>query len=190
MGRTSTPSFWNRSSSVTIWSWLPFVSWSSDSRSLKPMTISFSHAPSGLRSTADVPEHGSDVIVLPETVNEGQGIYRSDLDSLVKLLRSDGIDASYGHPAEQRSWRVIKGEAPLDIAIAVASSFVASGAWDLLVYSLGKWLTPYKDAPIHVDFANRVTLSFQPRDDGTHLLAGSAPGRGEVEKLATRCGIH
>lgn len=93
-------------------------------------------------------DHG--VVILPEAVEGAVGIYRDDLVTLAKEMRSAGIDAAYAHDQEHRTWSGRMGAPVLvPILLAIGESTVPSAAF----FFLEQWLTsrfPDTDVSVRV----------------------------------------
>lgn len=83
---------------------------------------------------------GDEVVVLPEVVEEGTGIYQAEVESLVKFIRHEGAEARFLHEKESRSYRVLLGETEISL-LSVAASLVGSAAWALVVAGIRRWLS-------------------------------------------------
>ncbi len=70
--------------------------------------------------------------MLPSEETEGVGIYSLNSADLLKELKAAGVDAAFLHEPDQRRWRVLHGEVPVEFIMGVASSLVASGIWDIV----------------------------------------------------------
>lgn len=101
--------------------------------------------------------------MMPESVEEDIGIYRSELTALPKQLRAQGIDASFAHPAELRRWRELLGPTSVDVMLAVTASFLASGGWDVFKASIVPWFSSSS--------RKMSLLFFIVRSDGTSVFA-------------------
>jgi hypothetical protein len=84
---------------------------------------------------------GDEVVVLPEVVEEGTGIYRAEVESLVKFIRHEGAEARFLHDKEARSYRVLLGETEISFLLSVAASLVGSSVWALVVSGIRRWLS-------------------------------------------------
>jgi hypothetical protein len=91
-----------------------------------------------------------DVIVLPESLADDRGEYPGEVDGLVKIFRSQGLDAAFLHEAEQRYWRARHGETEVAFALAIAASIIGSASWDAFKVALGAWIGPMRTRPLRL----------------------------------------
>jgi hypothetical protein len=128
--------------------------------------------PPGWASEAVFPEDDA-VVILPEVVEEGAGIYRAEVESLVKLIRHEGADARFLHEKESRSYRVLLGETEISFMLSVAASLVGSAAWALAVAGIRRWLS---DADVR-------TLRLRVRVRRVNGDSAWFKARGDAEKV-------
>lgn len=78
----------------------------------------------------------ADLVILPNAIEGGLGIYRSELAALAKHL-APTIEARYLYPAETRRWNELLGHT--DLVLAIAIDVLASGMWHSLKLLFQSW---------------------------------------------------
>jgi hypothetical protein len=81
------------------------------------------YTPFVLEAETAVPESGVDLVIFPEFVEDGIGIYRASLVPLKKQLAREGVRAEYLHPPGRRTWlrELSAGAVVLNIAIGLGT---------------------------------------------------------------------
>lgn len=86
-----------------------------------------------------IPSEG--LCLLPERIEDGKGIYRSELADLLPFMRSKGIEqGTFLHQHDERLWRELKGHTELAFALSIASSLISSAMWDGMKAAFGEWV--------------------------------------------------
>src|SRR5438270_1911579 len=75
----------------------------------------------------------NDIVILPLSIDDGNGLYPGRLVHLAKQLRAEGMDAAYLDDADHRRWNVLMGDLPTVIALGIGTSVLGSAAWAALV---------------------------------------------------------
>lgn len=117
------------------------------------------------------------VLVLPERRDDDFGIYRSEVESLPKLLRHHGLASDFAHPTELRRWRVLEGPTEVSFGLAVASSLVASVSWDAFKTAMAVWIRGLGRTPLSID----LRLSYP--DGAEHELQINGKGVDVLQAL-------
>jgi hypothetical protein len=121
---------------------------------------------------ADLAFPDADVAVLPERIESDVGIYRDEVQTLVKALKLEGIRAAFVHDNDHREWRGAKGEVLIPVIIGVATSFIGTATWAGFVALLRRGFQGKK--------LSLTVGRFKRQEDGVSAEWFEATGDGEM----------
>lgn len=117
----------------------------------------------------DISRLSADVMIMPLEVGPDGGFYADEQMEMAKDLREREVDAGFYHQADEREWRVLKGELEaVDLVVGFALNFIASGAW---AYFEDYLRTTWPRTRLKVKF-----FTFERDETGTSLAWFSATG--------------
>jgi hypothetical protein len=115
-------------------------------------------------------------------IDQGRGIYRSEIDTLGKTLRAEGAAASYAHASEDRSWQSLKGAVELAFGVSILASVIGAASWEAIKAGFRRWAhTLEPDQQVQLD----VRVDDDEKGTRTWIrLSGDAVGvAGALDRL-------